>query len=46
MTEDECAALELAGLAVPVAGNAADAAAAVCYAVRGDLINAVASSAS
>lgn len=45
MTEDECAAMELAGLVVPVAGNAADAAAAVCYAVRGDLINAVVSTA-
>ena len=42
-TEDECAALELAGLAVPVAGNAADAAAAACYALRGELINALVS---
>lgn len=44
-TEDECAALELAGLAVPVAGNAADAAAAACYALKGELVNALVSTA-
>lgn len=44
-TEDECAALELAGLAVPVAGNAADAAAAACYALKGELVNALISTA-
>lgn len=45
VTEDECAALELAGLAVPVAGNAADAAAAACYAFKGEVVNALVSTA-